>query len=241
MLLIARKNLLVSVPIILLLVASAVVLEQSSFSRTTTLTNTQVSTETDTEYVTRMQMIQATSTTYVFTHSSVMYVPPETVTATSTTTTTVIKKQTISAAADQSGNIILLGGQNGSWFTKSQYPRLFQISIDSNSSIGLNPAAGEGTVWSGVSNGSDWLISGWGSEGYTDAPNPYLYLYNGTGSVNDTVEDSAEAEWQGGDVFAIQLKRHKLASQRDGIRSSESPPDGETWTDSSKPSIGRVI
>jgi hypothetical protein len=131
-----------------------------------------------------------------------MYVPPETVTTTSTTTTTVVLNQTI-AVVDQSKNFILVGGQNGSWFTKSQYPRLLQISVDSNSSIGLNPVAGEGTVWSGMSNGSDWLISGWGGESYTGAPNPYLFLYNGTGSINDTIEDSAEAEWQGGDVFAI--------------------------------------
>jgi len=170
---------------------------------TTTLTSTQVNTETDTEYVTRMETVQATSTLFVSTHSSIIYIPPTTVTTTSTTTTTVVENRTIVAAADQVRNFILVGGQNGSWFTNSQFPRLFQISLDENSSIELDPAAGQGTVWGGVSNGSDWLISGWGSEGYSGAPNPYLYLYNGTGPVNDTIEDSAEAEWHGGDVFAI--------------------------------------
>jgi hypothetical protein len=55
---------------------------------------------------------------------------------------------------------------------------------------------GKGTVWSGVSNSSDWLISGWGTSLDQSATNPYLY-------VNDTAEDSSEAEWSGGDVFAI--------------------------------------
>ncbi|MFI5420399.1 MAG: hypothetical protein ACHQ1H_05485, partial [Nitrososphaerales archaeon] len=33
--------------------------------------------------------------------------------------------------------------------------------------------------------------------------NPYLYLYDGTNPVNESAEDAAEAEWAGGDIFAI--------------------------------------
>ena len=122
---------------------------------------------------------------------------------TNPTPTTSTRSQVIQNVMDQSDNYILVGGQNGTWFTDSQFPRLLQISLSTHVVRKLNPVTGEGTVWSGDYNGSDWLISGWGSDDGSGAPNPYLYLYNGTNALSDNIEDAAEAEWNGGDVFAI--------------------------------------
>jgi hypothetical protein len=55
---------------------------------------------------------------------------------------------------------ILVGGQEGSWFSKSQIPRLLKIDLGTNSTTSLIPVTGDGTVWTGGSNSSDWLISG---------------------------------------------------------------------------------
>ena len=121
---------------------------------------------------------------------------------TETNTVTVTKFRTIAEFAPPR-NYILAGGQNGSWFTPSQYPRLEQIFSDSNSSKNLNTVKGKGAVWSGATNGFQFLLSGWGAGNMGGPSNPYLYIFNGTSALNDTLEDSAEAEWAGGDIFAI--------------------------------------
>jgi len=131
-------------------------------------------------------------------------------------TDTVIKTTTATAAAATppalpiagttvNGGLkyLLVGGQNGSWFTASQYPRLYQVSVENHSARALDPVSGMGSVWGGSWNGSEWLISGFGSNSNSDlSPNPFLYLFNGNTSLNDTIEDSAESEWHGGDIFA---------------------------------------
>jgi hypothetical protein len=146
---------------------------------------------------------QATSTLFVTLSSpiSTVLIPGDTVT--STQTTTVTNSQLIQQASDQQYGYLLVGGQNGSWFTNSQFPRLLQISLSNHTVRKLNPVSGEGTVWSGESNGSEWLISGWGSDDQSGSPNPYFYVFNGTNALNDGVEDAAEAEWNDGDVFSI--------------------------------------
>jgi len=97
---------------------------------------------------------------------------------------------------------VFVGGQNGSWFQPGQFPRLYQISLQNYSSIQLNPVSSGGTVWGGGFNGSQLLVSGWGSD--DDSPGPYVWLYNGahvvaTGSLDDFGQASS---WSGGDVFA---------------------------------------
>jgi hypothetical protein len=202
------KNQSVVIPLIFLLLSSVAVYDSISFSqKTTTVTETQVTSETSTEYVTHFQNIDATSTVFLKHEPDPVDIPTQsqttTVTATIPTTRTVTVTQWMQALINQSNNYILVGGQNGTWFTESQFPRLFQISLVSNSSSKLNPVSGKGTVWSGMSNGSDWLISGWGTNNDRGAPNPYLFVYNGTSPINDSIEDTSEAEWRGGDIFAI--------------------------------------
>jgi len=101
------------------------------------------------------------------------------------------------------GGYVLVGGQEGTWFTKSQYPALTRLDLSSNKTVSLSPVSGEGTVWSGGYNGSSWFITGWGSEGGEESPNPYFYSYNGSSGFNGTLSDpSTESEWAGGDIFA---------------------------------------
>ncbi len=97
---------------------------------------------------------------------------------------------------------ILVGGQEGSWFSKSQIPRLLNIDLGTNSTTSLIPVTGDGTVWTGGSNSSDWLISGWGANEEPASPNPYLYLFNGDGVINGSLNVSSESEWKGADIFA---------------------------------------
>src|SRR5579862_3278858 len=88
-------------------------------------------------------------------------------------TTIVTQPQKVQQALNQQSDYILVGGQNGTWFTKSQYPSLLQISISNHSVRQLDPVNGQGTVWSGSFNGSDWLVSGWGADIQSGSPNPY--------------------------------------------------------------------
>lgn len=99
---------------------------------------------------------------------------------------------------------VLVGGQNGTWFEQGQAPRLYQISLNNYSVTHLAPVPSQGTVWSGGWNGSQWLISGWGTDYGTSGSNPYIYLYDGQnqvlgGSLN---QYPSESSWHGGDVFA---------------------------------------
>ena len=107
---------------------------------------------------------------------------------------------------------IVVGGQGGNWWDSYQYPELFKLSPDfqSPSSYNFNASSiatlsGLGTVWSGGFNGSNWLISGWGSGKYL---NPYISLYNETTTGkthlgNYSEIGTLEQEWAGGDVFAV--------------------------------------
>jgi len=99
---------------------------------------------------------------------------------------------------------ILVGGQSGIWFQQGQIPKLFRISLSENSPVELTPVLSEGTVWTGGWNGSQWLISGWGTDPGPHGSNPYLYLYNGDTQVigGSLSQFESESSWHGGDVFA---------------------------------------
>jgi len=98
---------------------------------------------------------------------------------------------------------ILVGGQNGTWFHRGQSPILYQVFLFNNTVRKLMPIIGGGTVWTGGWNGSQWLISGWGSTPDPERSDPYLYLYDGQRHVTHpfAVYDS-ESSWHGGDVFS---------------------------------------
>ncbi len=117
-------------------------------------------------------------------------------------------EQTI-ATSDTSSlpSYILAGGQNGLWFTPSQYPELYKVSLSNDATgttVPLSTAPNLGTVWTGGWNGSNWLITGWGdSEGL----NPYFDVYDSHAQTqlyfsNYTQAGAAEEEWSGGDVFS---------------------------------------
>jgi len=99
---------------------------------------------------------------------------------------------------------IMVGGQNGTWFQAGQTPRLYKIFLGNNSVIRLTPVPGEGTVWGGGWNGSQWLISGWGTDPGPSGSNPYLYLYDGQNEVanGSLARYMSESSWHGGDIFA---------------------------------------
>jgi hypothetical protein len=106
--------------------------------------------------------------------------------------------------ASRSDSYILVGGQTGIWFRQGQNPYLYKIFLSDYSAIQLNPVPSEGTVWTGGWNGSQWLVSGWGTYPGPDGSNPYIYLYDGNtqvvaGSLN---QYESESSWHGGDVFA---------------------------------------
>jgi len=120
----------------------------------------------------------------------------------------VVSTQTFQSRPDPA--FIVAGGQQGEWFTDGQYPSLLRITPSSYSplqfaSTSLTTLNGEGSVWSGGFNGSNWLISGWGSGKYL---NPYISLYNEstTGKTrlgNYSEIANTQEEWAGGDVFAV--------------------------------------
>lgn len=114
-----------------------------------------------------------------------------------------------SAASSASSHLndpyILVGGQNGSWYGPGQTPRLYKISLPSHSVTRLTPVSGQGTVWTGGWNGSQWLISGWGRDPGTNGSDPYIYLYDGeqqivAGSMGRFKDESS---WHGGDIFSV--------------------------------------
>src|SRR5579875_70023 len=172
--------------VIALLSGTVVLASAHSVMTSSTLTITQTSVTTTTEYL--------TSTEYAGQPTQ------------SQSTTSKLDSSFVSIGQSSTSNpseYILVGGQNGSWFTDSQYPRLYQISLRAHVSRKLDPVDGMGTVWGGGFSGSEWLISGWGSdEGAEKSPDPYLYVFNGVNSIDDTIEDTAESEWNGGDIFA---------------------------------------
>ena len=103
---------------------------------------------------------------------------------------------------------ILAGGQNGEWFTSTQTPSLYKVSLTSvgGASKSLFTEPNSGAVWGGGWNGSDWLITGWGS-GNSNGLNPYFDIYNNQAQSelyfsNYTQDSAAEQEWSGGDIFS---------------------------------------
>ena len=107
-----------------------------------------------------------------------------------------------------SAPFILAGGQNGEWFTPSQTPALYKVSLSGlgGASNSLPTESNSGAVWSGGWNGSDWLVTGWGS-GDSNGLNPYFDFYDSQAQSelyfsNYTQDSAAEQEWSGGDVFS---------------------------------------
>jgi hypothetical protein len=97
---------------------------------------------------------------------------------------------------------VFAGGQNGTWFEQGQSPRAYQIYLQNYSSVPLTPVRSGGTVWGGGFNGTQLLVSGWGSD---DASlGPYISLYNGAQVVTEgSLDDYGQASsWSGGDIFS---------------------------------------
>jgi hypothetical protein len=91
---------------------------------------------------------------------------------------------------------VLVGGQSGSWFRPRQNPKLYKIFLSNYSVTQLTPVQSEGTVWTGGWNGSQWLISGWGTVPGPRGSDPYIYLYDGetqivAGSLNQFESESS--------------------------------------------------
>jgi hypothetical protein len=150
-----------------------------------------------------------------------------------------------SAKSQASIQYVLVGGQNGTWFEPGQSPRLYQIFLNNHFVTRLKPPAGGGTVWSGGWSGSQWLISGWGSETGPDGSNPYLYLYDGRKQIATRLNlYKSQASWHGGDVFAAShngqnwllsgLGSDKLSGYRRDIQANHMSLaifDGSNFTD----------
>ncbi|MHB1869035.1 MAG: hypothetical protein ACYCPP_08840 [Nitrososphaerales archaeon] len=103
---------------------------------------------------------------------------------------------------------ILAGGQNGEWFTPTQTPALYKVTLSGLGGVSksLVTESNSGAVWSGGWNGSDWLATGWGS-GDSNGLNPYFDIYDNQVQSelyfsNYTQDSAAEQEWSGGDVFS---------------------------------------
>jgi hypothetical protein len=164
-------------------------------------------TVTSTSFVTVQNTNLATSTV---TSSVTVSASPQTSTQTLylTQTRDPILKESLGVNSSQTLSSIMVGGQNGTWFEQGQYPRLSIISLEDFASAQLTPIPSEqeGTVWSGAWNGSRWFVSGWGeNNSISFPPNPYLNLYYGNGSRvadENSINSTAESEWNGGDIFA---------------------------------------
>jgi len=111
---------------------------------------------------------------------------------------------TITPSFTRSPGYVLVGGQNGTWFEPGQVPRLFKVFLQNDSVTQLTPVPGQGTVWGGGWNGSQWVVSGWGTDSGTFGSNPYIYLYNGERQVvaGSLDQYAPESSWHGGDIFA---------------------------------------
>lgn len=97
---------------------------------------------------------------------------------------------------------LLVGGQNGTWFESGQSPRLYAVYLQNDSAVQLSPVRSEGTVWGGGFNGSQFLISGWGTDDASEGP--YVFLHDRTNVVAEGSLDyyGEASSWSGGDVFA---------------------------------------
>ena len=117
---------------------------------------------------------------------------------------------------------MLVGGQNGTWFEGGQAPRLERIDLGSYSVASLTPVRSGGTVWGGGWSGSQWLISGWGSDDASTGP--YVFIYDGADVVAEHSLDyyGDASSWNGGDVFAASYngKEWLLSGLGSGVLSS---------------------
>jgi len=123
------------------------------------------------------------------------------------------------------GGCVFAGGQNGTWFEVGQDPRLYEVSLQDSSYTQLIPVRSGGTVWGGGFNGSQWLVSGWGTD--DDSPGPYIWLYDGQHVVTEgSLDDYGQASsWNGGDIFAASYNGNEwlLSGLGSGILPSLSP------------------
>ena len=114
-----------------------------------------------------------------------------------------------SSAATISSPYVLAGGETGTWFTPSQNPIFYQISVTNGSEysdLTSNLVEGTGTVWTGGWNGSQWLVTGFGvaanNQGF-GGPAMFLFDQNMDPiSYNTTEINSEMTSWSGGDVFS---------------------------------------
>ena len=119
---------------------------------------------------------------------------------------------------------LLVGGQNGTWFEEGQWPRLYAVYPQSDFAVQLSPVRSGGTVWGGGFNGSQFLISGWGTD--DDSYGPYVFLYDGANVVAARSLDyyGEASSWSGGDVFSASYngKEWLLSGLGSGLLSSYS-------------------
>jgi len=183
--------------------------------------------------------IPVTQTLTSYSTSTLTEVSQDTLTSTISVTSTQTERVTVSPTILQNSfravnNSILVGGQDGAWFTPTQYPTLSIISLNDFSSATLAPIStdqAKGTVWGGAWNGTEWFVSGWG--GYENASdsalsqNPYLDLYDQNGTLLGTsgVNMTEENEWNGGDIFAASSNGSTwlLSGMGSGVLGSYSP------------------
>jgi len=119
---------------------------------------------------------------------------------------------------------LFVGGQNGTWFEEGQFPLLYQVSLSSDSFTQLDPVLSGGTVWGGGYNGSQVLVSGWGTDDHSFGP--YICLYEGASVVaRGSLDDYGNAtSWSGGDVFSASYNGEEwlLSGLGSGVLSSYS-------------------
>jgi hypothetical protein len=136
---------------------------------------------------------------------------------------------------------VLVGGQNGTWFELGQAPRLSVVYPQSDFAVQLSPVRSQGTVWGGGFNGSQFLISGWGTDDASGGP--YVFLYDGENVLAEHSLDyyGEASSWSGGDVFATSyngkewllsgLGSGPLSSYRAGNHMSLGTFNGTVFTD----------
>jgi len=132
----------------------------------------------------------------------------------------------VSVVGVSGGGFVFVGGQNGTWFEGGQSPRLYRIYLQNSSSVQLTPVSSvRGTVWCVGSNGSQLLVSGWGSDDASQGP--YVWLYDGARVVTEgSLDEYGQASsWGGGDVFSASYngKEWLLSGLGQGVLTSYHP------------------
>ncbi len=112
-----------------------------------------------------------------------------------------------SAASSVASPYILIGGQAGTWFTNSQSPRFLEMAMSSGKVVNLTndiPSPQSGSIWTGATNGSQWLVSGFCCPtGNLHSPQIALFGNPSLGKIpfNASLIDRKMAAWWGGDIF----------------------------------------